>query len=67
MATKLNKIMELSNKCPEMNFKWLMPHFNKETLVGCFHELDGKKAVGIDGITKEEYGKNLAIHHQLFE
>jgi group II intron reverse transcriptase/maturase len=59
MATKLNKIMELSNKCPEMHFKWLMPHFKKEALISCFHELDGKKSVGIDGITKEEYGKNL--------
>ena len=25
----------------------------------CFHELDGKKAVGIDGITKAQYGENL--------
>ncbi len=42
-----------------MEFKWLMPHFNKESLTSCFHELDGKKAVGIDGVTKEVYGKNL--------
>ena len=59
METKLNKIMELSNKKFEMNFKWLVPHFKKEALISCFHELDGKKAVGIDGITKEEYSKNL--------
>lgn len=25
----------------------------------CFHSLDAKKAVGVDGITKEQYGKNL--------
>ena len=25
----------------------------------CFHELDGKKAVGVDGVDKETYGKNL--------
>jgi len=59
METKLNKIMELSNKNCEVRFKWLMPHFKKEVLISCFHELDGKKAVGIDGITKEEYSKNL--------
>ena len=36
-----------------------MPHFNKESLTGCFHELNGKKAVGMDGTTKEKYGENL--------
>ena len=36
-----------------------MPHVNKESLIGCFNELDGKKAVGIDLQTKEEYGRNL--------
>ena len=36
-----------------------MHHFNQESLKECFHELDGKKAVGIDGIDKETYGKNL--------
>jgi len=25
----------------------------------CFHELDGKKAVGVEGIDKETYGKDL--------
>ena len=32
---------------------------NEELLTDCHKEMDGKKAVGIDGITKEEYGKNL--------
>lgn len=57
--TKLNGIARLSKEDAEKEFKWLMPHFNKANLIGCFHELDSKKAVGIDGITKEEYGKNL--------
>ena len=25
----------------------------------CYQELDGKKAIGIDGVTKEAYGKKL--------
>ena len=25
----------------------------------CYHELDGKKAIGIDGVTKEAYGNKL--------
>jgi RNA-directed DNA polymerase len=28
-------------------------------LRGCYQELDGKKAIGIDGVTKEAYGKRL--------
>jgi RNA-directed DNA polymerase len=58
-ATKLNRIAKLSSENPAMEFKWLMPHINKESLTSCFYELDGKKAVGIDGITKEQYGENL--------
>ena len=59
LETKLSKIMLLSNKDPEMEFKWLMPHFNKENLISCFNALDGKKAVGIDNKTKDEYRINL--------
>jgi group II intron reverse transcriptase/maturase len=58
-ATKLNRIAKLSSEDIHQEFKWLMPHFNKESLIGCFHELNGKKAVGIDGVTKEQYGGNL--------
>jgi hypothetical protein len=33
--------------------------FNQESLAGCFHELDGRKAVGADGVTKAQYGAEL--------
>ena len=33
--------------------------YNLESLVGCFNELDRRKAVGADGITKEAYGEKL--------
>lgn len=33
--------------------------FNEDSLRECFNELDGKKAVGADGIDKEKYGENL--------
>lgn len=59
MGTKLQRINKLSISDPGMKFKWLMPHFSKENLIRCFHELDGRKAVGIDKTTKEEYGRNL--------
>ena len=57
--TKLKRIAVLSRGNLRQGFNCLMPHFNKESLTKCFHELNGKKAVGIDRKTKEEYGKNL--------
>jgi group II intron reverse transcriptase/maturase len=36
-----------------------MHHINEGSLRRCFDKLDGKKAVGVDGISKVEYGKQL--------
>ena len=36
-----------------------MHHFNKVSFTASFNQLDGKKAVGIDGVSKEEYGSKL--------
>jgi RNA-directed DNA polymerase len=57
--TKLLRISKLSSEDSKMKFRWLMPHFNKDTLIRCFNELSGRKAVGIDGKTKDEYGIRL--------
>lgn len=59
METKLNRIAQLSGGNPNMEFKWLMPHYNMEYLASCFRELDGRKATGVDGVTKETYGQDL--------
>ena len=59
METGLMRIERLSTENPEMEFKWLIQHFTKDNLIKCFHELGRKKAVGIDGRSKDEYGKNL--------
>jgi group II intron reverse transcriptase/maturase len=40
-------------------FNNLFCHFSVENLRESFHALDGSKAVGIDGITKEQYGQGL--------
>ena len=40
-------------------FNNLMHHINIETLREAFQALDGTKAQGIDGMTKEQYGQNL--------
>lgn len=57
--TKLTKIAWLSSQNKQQEFHSLMHHINMESLRGCFNELDGKKAVGADGITKERYGEKL--------
>ena len=59
VETKLERITALSGGNPRMEFTGLMPHVNKESLIECFNRLDGKKAVGIDRRTKEEYAENL--------
>jgi len=59
-ATKLKRIAWLSARDRNKVFGNLMHHFNEESLRSCFHELDGRKAVGIDGITKSEYGETLS-------
>ena len=56
--TKLNRITWLSEQDSEKEFQCLMHLFNEESLTGCFHKLNAKKAVGIDGISKAMYGKD---------
>lgn len=59
MKTKLDKIAKLSSQHSAVEFKWLMPHVNAENLISCFNELDGKKAIGTDGLTKADYAEHL--------
>jgi len=39
-----------------------MHHFTVEALEECFHQLDGRKAVGIDGVNKAEYAQRLDLN-----
>lgn len=57
--TKLARISQLSKENPDMVFTSLGHLINKEMLKSCHAQMDGTKAVGIDGITKEEYGRRL--------
>jgi len=58
-ATKLKRIRWLSEQDSKREYHNLMHHFNEDSLRECYYELDGKKAVGTDGINKEKYGENL--------
>jgi RNA-directed DNA polymerase len=60
--TALTEIAYLSARNPAQVFHSLMHHINEGSLRRCFDKLDGKKALGIDGISKAEYGKNLQLN-----
>lgn len=61
---KLKRIAALSAANPEMVFTHVIHHFNVESLRTCFQELDGRKAIGSDGIDKISYGNNLEANLQ---
>lgn len=57
--TKLDRIGELSAKDQTMVFNNLGHMINRDMLKELFQRLDGNKAVGIDGVRKEEYEETL--------
>jgi RNA-directed DNA polymerase len=57
--TKLKRIAWLSGNDHGKVFECLMHHIDYARLMDNFDRLDPNKAIGIDGITKQEYGKNL--------
>ena len=59
MGTKLERIADKSAHTPRPEFTSLFHLIDAEMLKQCHKELDGSKAVGIDEITKAEYGRNL--------
>lgn len=59
MGTKLERIAEISATTKRPIFTSLYHLINADMLKQCHRELNGKKAVGIDEVTKEEYGKKL--------
>lgn len=57
--TKLERISELSASNRRLVFNNLGHIINVDMLVELYQRLDGKKAVGIDKVTKDAYGKRL--------
>lgn len=58
-STKLERIGELATKDRGLIFNNVGHTIDVEMLREMYWQLDGKKAVGIDGIDKESYGLNL--------
>ncbi|WP_052046212.1 hypothetical protein [Candidatus Paracaedibacter symbiosus] len=61
-ATKLKRIAWLSASDSTKTFSNIMHHVNIASLQECYYLLDVKKAVGIDGVTKEQYGEYLTAN-----
>lgn len=61
---KLSWKVRISYKAQDTTcvFNNLMKHINPDTLREAFNAIDGQKAVGVDKITKSEYGKNLDVN-----
>ena len=57
--TKLERIAWLSARDRDKRFDQLMHLFTEEALGECYRSLDGRKAVGADGVTKKRYGEDL--------
>ena len=60
MSTDLTRIGEKARKEPKLVFTTLYHHvYDVDNLRVCYGALDKYKAVGVDGVTKEQYGENL--------
>lgn len=59
MVTGIDFISQRAARGPELKFDSVMHHINEGTLKASFHELGRNRALGVDGISWQEYGKNL--------
>ena len=59
METKLERIAEIARTKPKERFTSLAHLINIEVLIACHKEMNGKKASGVDEVTKSEYEENL--------
>lgn len=61
MSTNLIRIGEKARKEPNLVFTTLYHHVTDvDNLRACYDDLPADKAVGVDGVSKEQYGKDLA-------
>lgn len=59
METKLARISQLSKETPDMVFTSIGHLINKELLRECHEGMQGGRATGTDGISREAYSENL--------
>ncbi len=63
-TTGVERIANRARQEPQTRYTSLMHHFTVDNLRACFDALDGKKAVGVDGVTKAMYGQDLEANLQ---
>lgn len=63
-ATGVERIAHRACSRPEEPFTALMHHLSVDNLRACFESLDDRKALGVDGVTKAQYGQNLEANLQ---
>jgi RNA-directed DNA polymerase len=59
METELTRIAEVARDRPKERFTSLAHLINETSLRECHQEMDGRKASGVDKVTKEEYEQHL--------
>ncbi|MCP4286472.1 MAG: group II intron reverse transcriptase/maturase [Gammaproteobacteria bacterium] len=60
MSTELRRIGEKARSDPRLVFTSLYHHVTDvDNLRACYEALPADRAVGVDGVTKEQYGENL--------
>ena len=59
LETEFTRIAYIAKAKPKERFTSLVHLIDEELLKQCHQELNGKKSVGVDGITKEEYQLDL--------
>ena len=60
MSTDLTRLAEKAIRERSVVFTSLYHHVTDvDNLRSCYHAQDGRKAVGVDGVTKKEYGEKL--------
>ena len=60
MATDLTRIGQKARKEPDLVFTSLYHHiYDVDNLRACYDALEADKATGVDGVSKQEYGRNL--------
>jgi RNA-directed DNA polymerase len=65
MATDLKRISEKARMEPELVFTSLYHHIcDVDNLRACYGALEARKATGVDGVTKAEYGETLEANLQ---
>jgi retron-type reverse transcriptase len=59
MSTELRKVADRAKREPAARFHSLAHLIDQELLAGAFARRRGNAAIGVDGITKEQYGQDL--------